>query len=59
MVGVVALLPGGRGGLGLIGLRERVEAVDGRLAAGPLPGGGWQVTGVFPVLAWQDQRHEP
>ncbi|MFD7028807.1 sensor histidine kinase [Streptomyces sp. NPDC059917] len=51
--------PGGRGGLGLIGLRERVDAVDGRLAAGPLPGGGWQVTGVFPVLAWQDQRHEP
>ncbi|MEV6957338.1 histidine kinase [Streptomyces sp. NPDC051183] len=42
--------PGGRGGLGLIGLRERVEAVDGELAAGPAEGGGWRVTGVFPVL---------
>ncbi|WP_405487707.1 sensor histidine kinase [Streptomyces sp. NBC_00096] len=42
--------PGGRGGLGLIGLRERALAVDGRLTAGPLPDGGWRVTGVFPLL---------
>ncbi|MFD9335165.1 sensor histidine kinase [Streptomyces sp. NPDC060028] len=42
--------PGGRGGLGLIGLRERIEAVDGELTAGPAEGGGWRVTGVFPLL---------
>ncbi|MFJ3926754.1 sensor histidine kinase [Streptomyces sp. NPDC090022] len=48
--------PGGRGGLGLIGLRERVEAVDGTLSAGPLPAGGWRVTGVFPLLGLAGSR---
>ncbi|MER5884582.1 histidine kinase [Streptomyces sp. NPDC001941] len=43
--------PGGRGGLGLIGLRERTEAVNGSFAAGPEPGGGWRVTARFPTLA--------
>ncbi|MFB7631519.1 sensor histidine kinase [Streptomyces sp. NPDC056149] len=41
---------GGRGGFGLVGLRERAEAVGGALTAGPLPEGGWQLTASFPVL---------
>ncbi|WP_162600144.1 histidine kinase [Streptomyces sp. CS131] len=39
----------GRGGYGLLGLRERMEALDGTLEAGPLPGGGWQLTAVLPL----------
>lgn len=42
---------GGYGGFGLVGLRERVEAVGGELRAGPLPYGGWQVTARLPVLS--------
>ncbi|WP_079143953.1 sensor histidine kinase [Streptomyces luteocolor] len=42
--------PGGHGGLGLIGLRERVAAVGGGLEAGPVPGGGWRVRAALPVL---------
>ncbi|MFF5517727.1 sensor histidine kinase [Streptomyces coeruleorubidus] len=42
---------GGRGGFGLVGLRERVEAVEGTLTAVPTDGGGWRVTADFPVLA--------
>ncbi|MEU0387348.1 sensor histidine kinase [Streptomyces chartreusis] len=42
---------GGRGGFGLVGLRERVEAVEGTLTAAPTDDGGWQVTAAFPVLA--------
>ncbi|MFE3652293.1 sensor histidine kinase [Streptomyces sp. NPDC059122] len=41
---------GGRGGFGLVGLRERAEAVGGSLTAGPTPEGGWQLTATFPVL---------
>jgi signal transduction histidine kinase len=39
--------PGGR--RGLIGLRERMALYGGRLDAGPLPGGGWQVCARIPV----------
>ncbi|MFM9594842.1 sensor histidine kinase [Streptomyces scabiei] len=42
---------GGRGGLGLVGLSERVEAVEGTLTAAPADDGGWRVTGTFPTLA--------
>lgn len=42
---------GGRGGFGMVGLRERVAAVDGTLEAGGTPDGGWRVAGTFPVLA--------
>ncbi|MDL4777485.1 sensor histidine kinase [Actinomadura xylanilytica] len=36
-------------GFGLSGLGERVEALGGRLAAGPRSGGGWEVTAVLPA----------
>lgn len=42
---------GGHGGYGLTGLRERVEALDGTLHTGPLPGGGWQVQAALPLAA--------
>ncbi len=37
-----------RDGLGLIGMRERVEALGGTFSAGPGRGGGWQVTCAVP-----------
>ncbi|MGH9209229.1 MAG: sensor histidine kinase [Acidimicrobiales bacterium] len=40
---------GERQGLGLLGMRERVEALGGRLAAGPV-GDGWTVTGEIPLV---------
>ncbi|WP_128377419.1 sensor histidine kinase [Streptomyces cavernae] len=41
---------GGRGGFGLVGLRERVEAVEGTLTSGRTADGGWSVSAAFPVL---------
>ena len=38
-------------GLGLIGMRERVTAIGGRLQAGPLDGGGFQVYAELPARA--------
>jgi signal transduction histidine kinase len=35
-------------GRGLSGLRERVQALDGQLRAGPTPPGGWQVEATLP-----------
>ncbi|WP_233604709.1 sensor histidine kinase [Micromonospora sp. HM5-17] len=37
------------GGLGLIGMRERVAAHDGTLEAGPRAGGGFRVRARFPI----------
>jgi signal transduction histidine kinase len=37
------------GGHGLRGLRERVSQVDGWLAAGPVPGGGFRLVALLPV----------
>lgn len=37
------------GGYGLVGMRERVEAIDGRLSAGPGRNGGWEVRATLPV----------
>jgi len=36
-------------GLGLVGMRERVTALGGRLQAGPRDGGGFQVRAEFPA----------
>jgi signal transduction histidine kinase len=37
------------GGYGLIGMRERVEALGGTLCAGPCPDAGWAVRATLPV----------
>ncbi|OAR24953.1 two-component sensor histidine kinase [Streptomyces sp. ERV7] len=37
------------GGFGLVGLAERMAALDGSLAAGPAPEGGWQVVALLPL----------
>jgi signal transduction histidine kinase len=36
-------------GYGLLGMRERVALLDGRLSAGPQPGHGWRVDVVLPL----------
>ena len=36
-------------GRGLSGLRERVQALNGQLLAGPTPHGGWQVKAILPT----------
>ena len=38
-------------GLGLVGMRERVSALGGRLQAGPQDGGGFQVRAELPARA--------
>lgn len=40
---------GGSGGLGIPGMRSRVEGLGGTLDAGPAPGGGFRVRAVIPV----------
>ena len=40
--------PAPPGGHGLIGMRERLEAVDGTMTAGPDGAGGWRVRAVIP-----------
>lgn len=37
------------GGFGLVGMGERVEALGGRLYAGPSPEGAWEVIAEFPL----------
>ncbi|GAB3996957.1 hypothetical protein GCM10029992_18510 [Glycomyces albus] len=37
------------GGMGLVGLSERVQTVGGSLRAEPRPEGGWEVTAWLPV----------
>jgi signal transduction histidine kinase len=49
--GGAASLNGHSGGHGLVGMRERVALLDGRLEAGPRPGGGFEVHATIPVSA--------
>jgi signal transduction histidine kinase len=37
-------------GVGLVGMRERVEFFGGTLEVGPTPDGGWSVVATFPTL---------
>ncbi|MCK2213297.1 sensor histidine kinase [Actinomadura sp. ATCC 31491] len=41
--------PHGEPGYGLVGLRERVELLGGGFAAGPRPGGGFEVRATIPL----------
>lgn len=43
-------LAGSGSGLGLVGLRRRVELIGGEFSAGELPSGGWQVTASLPDI---------
>jgi len=43
--------PAVSGGFGLMGLRERAEALQGEVTAGPIPPGGFQVKLVLPLGA--------
>ena len=47
--GAGADAPAREGGLGLVGMRERIEAVGGTMQAGPDPAGGWSVIARAPV----------
>lgn len=47
--GAAAALTDDGPGFGLVGMGERVAAFDGKLYAGPRPGGGWRVRAIFPV----------
>ncbi|MDF2848353.1 MAG: integral rane sensor signal transduction histidine kinase [Oerskovia sp.] len=48
---------GGGSGRGILGMRERAALLDGRVEAGPRPGGGWRVHVVLPVD--DDRRPAP
>lgn len=41
-------------GYGLIGMRERVESLDGQLDAGPRPASGWKVAATIPLRRGTD-----
>lgn len=47
------------GGHGLLGMRERVTALGGTLAAGPRYGGGFRVHAILPVKALPQQSEQP
>ncbi|MGC0421041.1 sensor histidine kinase [Embleya sp. AB8] len=50
-----AQAPGDGMGHGLIGMRERVAMLDGRLDIGPDPDGGWTVCAVLPYGSGPDE----
>jgi signal transduction histidine kinase len=44
-------LAAARSGTGLLGLRQRVELIDGTLEAGPSPDGGFDLVAILPAHA--------
>ncbi|WP_139235191.1 sensor histidine kinase [Actinopolyspora lacussalsi] len=48
--------PGGSGGYGLVGMRERIELLGGRLSAGPERGRGWRVEARLPLTDTEEKR---
>ncbi|MGJ7907713.1 histidine kinase [Actinopolyspora sp. H202] len=48
--------PGGSGGYGLVGMRERIELLGGRLSAGPGRGCGWRVEARLPLAETEEKR---
>ncbi len=53
--GLGAAAPAEGPGHGLTGMRERIEMYGGTIHAGPLPGGGYQVTARLPSAAAADR----
>jgi signal transduction histidine kinase len=47
--GATGRRPSGGGGNGLLGMRERIAALGGRLEAGPRSGGGFRVVATMPL----------
>lgn len=47
------------GGIGLIGMRERLAVLDGDFSAGPRPQGGWRVRARLPVRDGETEGAEP
>jgi signal transduction histidine kinase len=47
------------GGFGLVGMAERVEALGGRLYAGPSPEGAWEVVAEFPLPQAEPSQPKP
>jgi signal transduction histidine kinase len=54
-----ATTPGSGSGYGLIGMRERVEALGGTLRAGPRPDAGWTVLALLPLAVGNPPAGEP
>ncbi|SDP80898.1 Histidine kinase-, DNA gyrase B-, and HSP90-like ATPase [Actinopolyspora xinjiangensis] len=48
--------PGGSGGYGLVGMRERIELLGGRLSAGPGRRHGWRVEARLPLADVGEER---
>ncbi|MET8702773.1 sensor histidine kinase [Kitasatospora sp. NPDC004723] len=45
-------------GQGLVGMRERIRLLNGRLDTGPLPDGGFKVAAVLPLAGLTDTRSD-
>lgn len=57
--GAASLLSGSGAGHGLLGMRERVEIYGGELQTGPIPGGGFVVRALLPLVEGVGERLQP